>query len=116
MSLYTEIFVTFSFEGEHCYPDAPDEVSYLRNVHRHLFNVRVDIDVEHDEREIEFHMFKHELQSRFRSYEDCSNKSCETMARELAGYLLANYHGRDFSVTVDEDGENGAIVTHIKDF
>jgi len=43
MSLYTEIFVTFSFEGEHCYPDAPDEVSYLRNVHRHLFNVRVEM-------------------------------------------------------------------------
>jgi len=113
--LFSEIFVTFSFEGEHCYPDAPKEVYYLRNVHRHMFNVRVVIDVYHDEREIEFHMFKRELQKLYTSYENCSNKSCETMARELAGYLMIHYRGRDFSITVDEDGENGAIINYLKD-
>ena len=35
------IFITDKFEGYHKYVDAPEEVAFLRNAHRHLFGVRV---------------------------------------------------------------------------
>ena len=31
------IRVRTTFEGFHCWPSAPNEVAFLRNVHRHLF-------------------------------------------------------------------------------
>ena len=51
------IWVTFQKEGIHKYPDAPDEVEFLRYPHRHIFKFKVQIDVEHDDRDIEFFIF-----------------------------------------------------------
>ena len=56
------IWITTSMEGFHAYPDAPDEVAFLRNRHRHLFHFRVYIEVFHDDREIEFFMFKRDVE------------------------------------------------------
>ena len=53
----TLIFVKFALPGIHCYPDAPDDVSYLRSPHRHLFHFKVGVPVNHANREIEFHQF-----------------------------------------------------------
>ena len=56
------IFVTFQKEGIHCYPDAPKGVEFLKHPHRHMFHFRVDIEVFHDDRDIEFILFKRELE------------------------------------------------------
>ena len=110
------IWVTFSVPGVHCYPLAPDDVSYLRSPHRHLFKFRVEVEVFHDEREIEYHQFLRWCKSHYATEEDCSNKSCETLARELAQRVLAEYGTtssgwpRRILVEVSEDGECGSVV------
>ena len=52
------IFVKFTREGIHCFPGAQNDVAFLRNPHRHLFHFRIDVEVFHDDREIEFIQFK----------------------------------------------------------
>ena len=52
------IWVTFQKEGIHKYPDAPDEVDFLRYPHRHIFHFKVQIEVFNDDRDIEFFIFK----------------------------------------------------------
>ena len=49
-----KIFVTFQKEGIHKYPNAPDGVEFLQYPHRHMFHFRVEIDVFHNDRDIEF--------------------------------------------------------------
>ena len=56
------IFVTFQKEGIHKYPDAPAGVEFLKYPHRHMFHFRVEIEVFHDDRDIEFILFKRELE------------------------------------------------------
>lgn len=105
------IWVTFSFEGFHAFPVAPSDVAYLRDVHRHLFKVRVEIEVRHDEREIEFHQFLRYCRYPYRAGStECNNQSCETLARELGTYIQQAYPGRELAVEVSEDGECGSIV------
>ena len=48
------INVVNRFNGIHCWPDAPEPVGFLRNHHHHLFVVYTQIDVNHDDRELEF--------------------------------------------------------------
>ena len=62
------IWVTFQKEGIHKYPQAltdPDleDVKFLGYPHRHIFHFRVDIEVHHDDRELEFILFKRELEN-----------------------------------------------------
>jgi hypothetical protein len=111
-----EIFVTFSQVGFHCWPTAPEHRKYLHNLHRHRFNVTVQCEVYHDEREIEFHDLIDDARELFGVIvvAAVTSKSCETMARELARGLCQQ-HGRKFQVTVDEDGECGATVTYHPD-
>jgi len=55
------IFITTSFEGVHCYPSAPEGVVFLRVPHRHIFGVRVEVEVYHDDRELEFILLKRKI-------------------------------------------------------
>ncbi len=106
------IFVTFQREGIHCWPGAKDlpGVEFLANPHRHLFKFRVEVQVFHDDREIEFILFKRELE---KLYGDgilaLDYKSCEMIADELAKYINDHYPGRFMKIEVSEDGENGAV-------
>ncbi len=116
------IFVTFQKEGIHCYPEAPEGVEFLRNPHRHMFHFRVDIEVWHDDRDIEFILFKRELEAQYSKetvglskYLRLDYKSCEMMADELAEYIQDAYPGRDLKIEVSEDGENGAVCFYPKD-
>ena len=105
------IYVTTRFEGTHCYQDAPEEVAFLRFPHRHIFGVRVEIEVRHDDREIEFILFKHFVEQLVQPYVgDNKALSCEMMAREVLNSIASRYPARFCSVEVNEDGENGAIV------
>lgn len=112
----TSIFVTTSFEGFHCYPDAPEEVAFLRAIHRHLFHVRAELEVSHGNRELEFFLVKRALESYIYDRQlggNLNHKSCEMIAKELLEFLLASYGlSRNMSVEVSEDGENGSIVRY----
>ncbi len=111
------IFVTFQKEGIHCYPDAPAGVEFLKHPHRHMFHFRVDIEVWHDDRDIEFILFKRELEALYgeSGTMDLNHKSCEMTADNLAEYIQDAYPGRDLKIEVSEDGENGAVCIYPKD-
>lgn len=110
------IFVTFQKEGIHRYPGAPDGVDFLRHPHRHMFHFRIEIEVWHDDRDIEFILFKRELEALYNDkILELNYKSCEMMADDLATYIQTEYPGRDLKITVSEDGENGAICFYPKE-
>ena len=113
----TKVWVTTSFVGFHCWPAAPKEVAYLRNLHRHLFGVKVTINVNHQDRDIEYHMLKAEVEKLVtelkQRLEVSPHFSCERMADYLATALASfKYYGKEstIEVEVDEDGECGSIV------
>ena len=102
-----KIFVTTDFVAFHNWPGAPQEVEFLRSLHRHIFRVKVVWKVEHDNRDLEFFIQKEKLNKFLQ--ENFSNKnligvSCEMMANKIKTEFNAE------SVEVSEDGENGAIV------
>lgn len=115
------IWVRFQREGIHKYPaaltdpalatDDKYDVSFLGYPHRHIFHFTVAIQVFHDNRDIEFIQFKRWMEELYA--EDVLNldyKSCEMMANELAATISSAYPGRDITITVSEDGENGATL------
>lgn len=112
-----KIWVTFRREGIHCYPAALTEpslsdVSFLGHPHRHIFHFRVEINTWHDDREIEFILFKRWLESLYADeILQLNSKSCEMIAVDLANAVCDKYRGRTVTVDVSEDGENGATVT-----
>lgn len=107
------IFVSTQFVGFHQWAEAPDEVGYLRDLHRHVFHVKVDVQVRHNDRELEYHMvlkglgfFIVELMDRWKS-----GWSCEDIAQKIMGWVMGTYPDRDhYRVTVAEDGENGSTL------
>ena len=107
------IIVRGHFEFCHKYEGAPAEVSYLRSLHRHVFNYEVKLEVYHDDRELEFIMVKHDIEQYLNMrHEKWSDKtSCEQMAKSI-GLWLQSKHGfeRELYVSVFEDNENGAKV------
>jgi len=99
------------------------EVSFLSDRHRHIFHIECKKKVFHDDRDVEFILFKREVQSymidRFGSQRFDENHppfayhcefgvmSCEMIARDL----LEKYDLE--SCKVEEDGENGSIVEKV---
>ena len=119
------IWVTFRKEGIHLYPAAKDDpalatgdwddVSFLGVAHRHIFHFKVRIQVEHNDRDIEFIQFKRWLE---RLYDDSvielNHKSCEMIADDLYEQISAKYPGRFVEIDVAEDGENGCSIYYPK--
>lgn len=109
------IWVTFQKEGIHCYPAAATEpnladVSFLASPHRHIFHFRVEIDVFHDDRDIEFIQFKRWLEGLFEHGTlQLNYKSCEMIADDIANEIHKRYPDRCCIVSVAEDNENGCI-------
>jgi len=102
------IWVTFQKEGIHKYPDAPKGVEFLKHPHRHIFHFRVELEVFHDDRDVEFILLKRELESLYTNNTlQLDYKSCEMMARDLYTYINETYPNRDCRIEVSEDGENG---------
>ena len=111
------IWVTFQKEGIHKYPNAPDEVEFLRYPHRHIFKFKVQIEVYNDDRDIEFFIFKRWLESLYTDDTlELDYKSCEMMADDLAKQIKDKYPGRQLSIDVSEDGENGCHVEYPKEY
>jgi hypothetical protein len=112
----TFIWVTFQKEGIHKYPAAATDpklaaVSFLGNEHRHIFHFRVELEVFHDDRDVEFILLKRELESLYNTGTlQLNHMSCEMLANELAVYIKEAYPRRDIRIEVSEDGENGCRV------
>lgn len=115
----TTAWVTHRFAAFHRWPDAPAGRNYLGVKHRHLFHVRAEVEVSHDDRDIEFHdLLDHVVKScnalgvvDLTGTRNLYAMSCEMIARHVAEYLRTTvYPGRAVRVEVSEDGECGARV------
>jgi hypothetical protein len=112
------IWVKFQREGIHKYPAALIDpklasVAFLGHPHRHIFHFKVQIAVFHNDRDIEFIMFKRELEALFDTKTlELDYKSCEMIADDLAKYIINKYPNRYLTVTVSEDDENGCTITY----
>jgi hypothetical protein len=120
-----KIWVTFQKEGYHKYPAAATDpalatgdqydVSFLANLHRHMFHFRVWIDVFHNDRDVEFIQFKRWLEQLYSgpsSVLQLDYKSCEMIADDLYLQITARYPDRSIWIEVSEDGENGCLITY----
>lgn len=117
------IWVTFTKEGIHKYPAALEDpalatgdeydVSFLGYPHRHTFHFKVQIQVTHNDRDIEFIQFKRWLENLYK--EDLLQldyKSCEMIADDLYLQINEKYPGRFVVIDVAEDGENGCQIVY----
>ena len=105
------ITIRDSFEGIHCWPDAPEEVYFLKSHHRHIFHVRIKLQVHHDDRELEFIMVKRFIKAHYPVLQ-MGSVSCEMVAERLIKVLIEKYGYREAEVEVTEDGENGGQVNY----
>jgi len=100
-----------SFEGYHQWVEAPNDVAFLRNIHRHLFYVELWIEQKHTQRDIEYITAKKELNNVCQHERDLStNQSCEDIATEIKNYYQKKYPDRKIKVYIFEDNENGTLV------
>lgn len=118
----TSVIITFQLEGIHNFPAARElfpEVGFLADPHRHMFHFKLAKQVNHDDRDIEFLMFKRQVQTYLQlqfaiSFSPGFNsdwlicnfgsRSCEMIAKQLLEKFDCLW------VEVWEDGENGARV------
>lgn len=116
-NIKTTIYVSVQAEGVHRWPAATQvfpKVGYLSNLHRHTFHIKAHKPVNHDDRDVEFIMFKHDIQeylvTRYWSNDmhlyDFGSMSCEMIAREILQHFDCT------TVEVNEDNECGAILTN----
>lgn len=121
--LSTNIWVTFRKEGLHKYPAALDDpklatgdeqdVSFLGYIHRHIFHFKVELEVFHDDRDVEFIQFKRWLESLYADGTlQLDFKSCEMICDDLADTINTKYPNRKMTITISEDGENGATCSY----
>jgi hypothetical protein len=119
----TSIWVTFCKEGIHKYPAALEDpklatgdeydVSFLGYPHRHMFHFKVEIEVFHDDRDIEFIQFKRWLEKLYAEGTlQLDYKSCEMICDDLAAQINNKYPNRKLTITVSEDNENGATCSY----
>jgi hypothetical protein len=77
----------------------------------------VGIQVFHNDRDIEFIQFKRWLENLYAGGTlELNFKSCEMISDDLYEEIASRYPDRDITITVSEDGENGATIyynTHI---
>ena len=111
------IKVKNQFDDLHCYPNAPEQVNYLRNLHRHTFMLTSTIQVFHEDRELEFYMVKDFIDTIIHSLKTIQiSKSCENIASFVLTELKNKYgNNRYYKVTCSEDGWNEAIIEDIEE-
>lgn len=116
MTTKAEIEVKNVFVGFHCWPEAPQEVAFLRFLHRHVFTVRVRVAVGHHDRQVEFFILQNDVGNVISNnllphLEQERRMSCEDMALFISRFLV-NVHGYTVTqISVSEDDENTAILS-----
>ena len=123
MSLTTNVIVRLELEGLHNWPAADQvfpEVGFLSYMHRHKWFITAKKQVFHDDRDVEFIMFKRDVmdylntryyRSDYRSHY-FGAKSCEMIADELYKAINDKYPGRFVRISVAEDNENGCEMDY----
>ena len=108
------IEVSCNFEAVHHYPNAPDEVAFLRHPHRHIFHVKTRIEIFHDDRDLEFILVKRAIQKFISdNLSELNHMSCEMIANTIAWFVHNEYcqnRRRRIRISVFEDNENGAVM------
>ena len=115
------IFIQFYKEGVHLYPEAATnpalatsdeyDVSFLGSLHRHIFHVKVRIEVFHSDRDIEFIQFKRWCEKLYSENTlQLDYKSCEMISDDLYEKISSTFPGRFVEIDVAEDGENGSSI------
>lgn len=118
MNKTKRIWVTFQKEGIHRYPQAATDpslatgdwldVSFLGVPHRHIFHFRVEMEVFHDDRDVEFIQAKRIMENWFGNGTlNIDYKSCEMLADDLYNQCITQWPDREYVIEVSEDGENG---------
>ena len=116
MSTKSFIWVSFQREGIHCYPAAGSDpalkdVEFLSYPHRHMFHFRIELQVFHDDRDVEFILLKRELEGLYNQGTlQLNHKSCEMIANDLWEYISNTYPDREGVIEVSEDNENGCRI------
>lgn len=106
------ITVSNQFIAFHRWDEAPDEVAFLRQWHRHVFKVRTTVEVSHANRQEEFFIVQRAVQELIDGLEgQYVLYSCEQIAELIAQHMqgVKGYILRE--VAVSEDGENEARLT-----
>ncbi len=116
------IWVTTHKEGFHFWKQAPKAVKFLKHPHRHVFSFKIYLSIKHNDREIEFFMFKKDVKFainniwvKYDLYSDkkCKGLSCEMISDEICKIIKKKYVGREIIIEVSEDGENGSRKEYI---
>ena len=110
----TKIIINLQFAATHHWSTIPQEHSqfYLKELHRHVFHIRMKWYVDDDDRQIEFIELKNGIENWLKSsykvpgeFTPCIGRmSCEMFCKLLMDKFDACY------VRVLEDGENGAEI------
>jgi hypothetical protein len=115
------IYVTFQREGYHCFPEAATDpkycsggfydVSHLANKHMHYFYFKVWVEVNHNNRDIEFIQFRRWLESLYANNTlELNNSSCEMICENLYKEISKVYPNSEVRIDVSEDNINGAYI------
>jgi len=107
------IWITTQKELIHNYPNAPDEVDFLRHLHRHMFKFKIYIEVRTDDRDIEFIMFKRYIDKQLKNKNIINFASCEMLSNFLYSKIKLDYPNRHVKIEVSEDGENGVLFDYV---
>lgn len=133
MNKQTFITVKTSFDGIHCWANCPhEEVAFLRNPHRHVFWVRLEVEVFSDDRDLEYFMIKRKLDNAINELYGNGNtssnikllgsKSCEMINDDIYKNLFVgplapmsqDKGQRQVSITTSEDDENSATTRYVR--
>ena len=122
------IKVKNEFKGYHKYSSAPEDVAFLRSIHRHTFYVETIVEVRHLDRELEFFQLQEQIRlfvTRTYYSKNCKETesfirgitihSCEKLAEDIALFINEQFPGRYVKVEVSEDKECSSIVIHEKE-
>lgn len=109
------VVVNLQFEAIHCWAGVKEampsstHIHFLQQPHRHIFHVRAEKEVLHNDRDVEIIDFKQQI-IRFLDetygylHKDLGSTSCEMLAEQILEKFSCSV------VEVLEDGENGARV------
>lgn len=110
MAVKKIVYCRTRFVGFHRWPNAPDSVGYLRDLHRHEFHVEVGVRVQGDDRDVEFITLKQTVdgciaqQQQYWPAEFSCEMMCNAIYDRLKNMYIIAY------IDISEDGENGAQI------
>ena len=110
------IFINEIVKGTHYWNKAEAPVKFLSNEHAHDFNIYIECDVYHDDRDLEFYILRNKILEIFKEEFEYNglmfvfgNASCETIAKTIYKQLELAYGKRDWLIKISEEGIQGAI-------